>query len=121
MKWPRKCAKSAKGLVFMRLLAPKAFGVDSLFAAILFSLSLVYATDYSVRRRDRGSRQPLHELALGRRRAQIRFWQGRLAEATSDGSASRPYLRWRLLFQDLICATRRIQLRSTLENGAAEI
>ena len=23
---------------------------------------------------------------------QIRFWQGRLAEATSDGSASRPYL-----------------------------
>jgi hypothetical protein len=38
------------------------------------------------------------------RGAQSRFCQGRLAEATSDGSASRPYLQWRLLFQNPICA-----------------
>src|SRR5580704_14982556 len=39
-------------------------------------------------------------------RVQIRFCQGRLAEETSDGSASRPYPRCRLRSQNLICATR---------------
>jgi hypothetical protein len=42
------------------------------------------------------------------KRAQISFRQARLAEAASDGSASRPYLRWR--FHGLRTLHRRLQM-----------